>query len=69
MKPARFGVMGMAAFFLLFRLYTIVPWTLDPSRWFFGYSLTLTALVAGLAVWSFRTALGGRKLLSDETLG
>ena len=40
-----------------------VPAAGTPSR------AALAALLAGLAVWAFRTALAGRKLLRDDTLG
>ena len=34
--------------------------TLDASAWFFGNSMLLVAIVAGLIAWSFYTSLGGR---------
>jgi hypothetical protein len=46
-----------------------MPTTLDASRWYFSYTLAAMLLVAGLAAYAFRASLGGRRLLSDETLG
>jgi hypothetical protein len=46
----------------------MTPLTLDPGRWYFGYSLSVLLAVAALALLAFRASLGGRKLLKDETL-
>jgi serine/threonine-protein kinase len=65
----RFGLPGMLAMMVVIEWGSaLVPLTLDPSRWFFGYGITELLVVVGLAVWAFRTALGGRPLLRDETL-
>ena len=44
------------------------PLTADPSAWYADKSLVVIALILGLAVWSFRHALGGRKVLQDDFL-
>jgi serine/threonine-protein kinase len=65
----RFGLLGLAALLLVSAERWATPWTLDPSRWYFGYSVTQMLLLAALAFWSVHTALAGRKLLGDESLG
>ena len=65
----RFGLLGLAALILVFVERWATPWTLDPSRWYFGYAATEMLLLAAFAFWSARTALAGRKLLGDESLG
>jgi hypothetical protein len=47
----------------------IVPSTLDPSRWYFVYSLSIKLAVLAFAVGACRIAMGGRSALSDETIG
>lgn len=66
----RFGLLAMIANMMAeILLFESSVLTLDPSRWYFGYSLVVLLLVAALAAWGFRTALAGRPLLKDETLG
>jgi hypothetical protein len=35
-----------------------VPWTLDPSRWYFWQGMFALAMVAALAFWGFKNVLG-----------
>jgi predicted Ser/Thr protein kinase len=66
----RCGLLGLATTWVAgFWLDSLTPLTIDPSRWYTGYSVSALLLVAALAVWAFRTALDGRKLLRDESLG
>jgi hypothetical protein len=44
------------------------PLTSDFSAWCVKIGLIVVALVLALAVWSFRNALGGRKVLLDDLL-
>jgi hypothetical protein len=37
-----------------------LPLTLDLEAWYFGQSLAVLLLVAGLSTWAFLGALGGR---------
>jgi len=55
----KFGVVAQMAL-LLINFLTWLPLTLDPSAWYFGQSLALLLLVAGLAIYGFLGALGGR---------
>jgi serine/threonine-protein kinase len=64
----RFGIPAMVAYFVIWT----APWmifTLDPSRWYFSYSLAYLAALLALAGVAFRFALGKRRLLREETLG
>ena len=42
-----------------------LPISLDPSAWWSRGSWICLALILALAVWAFRTALGGRAVLAD----
>jgi hypothetical protein len=65
----RFGLLALIAARMAQLFQGASALTLDPSRWYFGYSLVVLLLVAALAAWGFRTALAGRPLFKDETLG
>jgi hypothetical protein len=43
-----------------------VPMTLDPDAWFFGNSLAVLLMLAGLAVSAFLVSLGGRPAFGTE---
>ena len=45
-----------------------LPLTSDFSAWYASRGLTMVALTAALAIWSFRHALGGRKVLAESFL-
>jgi serine/threonine-protein kinase len=55
----RFGVLALA-FAFLFEHYTYFPLTPDLSAWYAGTVLVPLLILAGLAVYGFRTALAGR---------
>jgi serine/threonine-protein kinase len=44
------------------------PLTTDPSAWYFGTSLLVLAVLAAIAVYSFRIALAGRPMFSGIPL-
>jgi len=44
------------------------PVTSDLSAWYASKGLIVVALVQALAVWSFRNALGGRKVIKGDFL-
>ena len=43
--------------------------TLDPSHWYFGFSLAVLLQLVAVAAYGFRTSLGERRLLRDEFFG
>ena len=61
----RFGVLPCAVMFAF-----AAPWPLtsDFSAWYADKGLIVVALLLALAVWSFRIALGGRKVLQADLL-
>jgi hypothetical protein len=66
----RCGLLGIASAFVAGAwLDSMTPLTVDPSRWYIGYSVSALLFVAALALWAFRAALDGRKLLPDDKLG
>jgi protein kinase-like protein len=64
----RFGLPSLVTILITAKWVGNLPLTVDPSRWYFSYSLVAMLLVAGLAAYSFRASLAGRRLLSDESL-
>jgi hypothetical protein len=44
------------------------PLTSDLSAWYADKGLIVVALVLVLAIWSFRNALGGRRVLKGDVL-
>jgi len=63
----RFGILPLALVTLSIILVG-VPLTSDLSAWYADKGLIVVALILGLAVWSFRNALGGRKVLKGDFL-
>jgi serine/threonine protein kinase len=63
----RFGVLPCV---LMFATSLSVNWPLtsDFSAWYADKGLIVVALVLALAVWSFRNALGGRKVMQGDLL-
>ncbi len=56
----RFGLLALFVFNAYYLLMSVLPVTLDFSRWYIGRSLFLLLLLIGLAVYGFRAALAGR---------
>jgi hypothetical protein len=56
----RFGLLALYVFNVYSSLLTLLPVTLDFSRWYIGRSLLLLLVLIGLAVYGFRAALAGR---------
>ena len=56
----RFGLLALFVFNLYLSLLSLLPVTLDFSRWYIGRSLLLLLILIGLAVYGFRAALAGR---------
>jgi serine/threonine-protein kinase len=64
----RFGILPLTLVILLTTLVETTPLTSDLSAWYADKGLIVIALVLALAVWSFRNALGGRKVLKGDFL-
>jgi serine/threonine protein kinase len=65
----RFGVLPFAVVLLVEIIMVLgPPLTSDLSAWYASKGLIIVALVLALAVWSFRNALGGRKVLRGDFL-
>jgi serine/threonine-protein kinase len=63
----RAGMLGCAAAFVTaIPLDLGVPWTLDPSRWYFYRSALVALVVVGLAFWAFKIALGRQSMFPAE---
>ena len=56
----RFGLLALYVYNVYFAMLSVLPVTLDFSRWYIGRSLFLLLVLIGLAVYGFRAALAGR---------
>ena len=56
----RFGLLALFVFNAYYILLSLLPVTLDFSRWYIGRSLFLLLVLIGVAVYGFRAALAGR---------
>jgi serine/threonine-protein kinase len=65
---ARFGLLPMVIAAFVARVLGQAPMTTDFSAWYASSMWTAIALVSVLALWSFRVALGGRKVLPGELM-
>jgi hypothetical protein len=64
----RFGILGLAtALFTNMLISNALP-VMDPSRWYFRSSALVLVILAALAVYGFRTALGGRPVFGRAML-
>ena len=63
----RFGVLPCVLFWAT-SLSVNWPLTSDFSAWYADKGLIVVGLVLALAAWSFRNALGGRKILQGDLL-
>jgi hypothetical protein len=64
----RFGILPGTLFLLISVLIGELPLTSDVSAWYASRGLVIVGLTLVLAIWSFRSALGGRKVLNDSFL-
>jgi hypothetical protein len=60
----RFGLLALFVFNAYYFLMSLLPVTLDFSRWYIGRSLFLLLVLIGLAVYGFRAALAGRAVFN-----
>jgi hypothetical protein len=65
----RFGLVAFLAGIYSYRLLVNLPVTSNLGAWYAGGGLVAVAVVLGLAVFGFWTALGGRALLGKAWLG
>jgi hypothetical protein len=61
----RVGVLALMSMMLASRLMTTLPLTLDIDAWYFGRSLCVLIVMAGLAVYAFLVSLGGRPAFGE----
>ncbi len=64
----RFGMLPGTLLLMIGTILEAAPLTSDFSAWYTSKGLIVAGLVLALAVWSFRHALGGRKILKDDFL-
>jgi serine/threonine-protein kinase len=64
----RFGIFSLAGALFAEGTLSRNPFTLDPSCWYFGLGMFTVAIVLGLAVYGFHTALGGQKAFGGLSL-
>ena len=62
----RVGLLALLVFFLMQDAGTRVPYTLDSSDWWITSTWIVGLTVAGLTLWSFRTALGGQPVFRNR---
>ena len=63
----RFGLITLAVAGFVANTMLNVPVTLDFSRWYATTAMGVPLAVLAIAIWGFYTALGGQKLIQDET--
>jgi serine/threonine-protein kinase len=64
----RFGILPATLIVLISLLVGETPLTSDLSAWYASKGLLMVGLTLILAIWSFRNALGGRKVLKGDFL-
>jgi len=64
----RFGLLALALRIFTYHLLTLFPLTFDFSLWYAGRSLFVVLVVVGLALFSFRTSLGGKPVFGGVAL-
>jgi hypothetical protein len=65
-----FGPLAFAVTLLSMRVFTAAPFDFRTGTWYFGHTMVVTVLLAGLVLFAFRSALAGRSLfgkLLEET--
>ena len=63
-----FGILPGTVCVLVAGVVGPAPLTWDLSAWYASRGLFIVAMTLALAAWSFRHALGGRKVLSESFL-
>jgi hypothetical protein len=62
----RFGFVSLLTGIFTADLLLNLPVSFDAGAWYFTAPALAFLSIAGLAIWAFRAALGGRKLVSEE---
>jgi serine/threonine-protein kinase len=62
----RFGLVTLATAVFGVDLMMSVPYTLDPSSWYFGTSVAVLLSTVAIAAFAFHSALAGRPLVKEE---
>jgi serine/threonine-protein kinase len=61
----RFGLLTFAISGLVVATLALGPLTFDTSAWYAGNTLVVLAIVGGLALYGFKTSLGGRSAFAE----
>ncbi len=64
----RFGMLAFLAARIFLMPGIFMPFTADPSSWYFGQSLLVSLVFAAIAVYAAYVSLAGRRLFSEEFL-
>ena len=64
----RFGILPGTLVIVFATLLGTLPLTSDLSAWYASRGMFIVVLTLAVAIWSFRNALGGRKVLKDGFL-
>ncbi|HXW22295.1 MAG TPA: hypothetical protein VEK14_05255, partial [Rhodomicrobium sp.] len=64
----RFGLVTLAVAVFVADTLLNVPVTFDFSRWYAPFTLAVPLVFLALAIWSFRTALAGQKLIKPDLM-
>ena len=65
----RLGLLALASGLFVWRLIGSTPWSLDPDAWYAWHGWVTVAILLGLLVYGFRTAVAGRALMPIELAG
>lgn len=63
----RFGLLALVITVAMVDMLSGLQVPSNPSLWYFADTLGVLLVFTALALWAFRTSMGGRRLLSEET--
>jgi hypothetical protein len=64
----RYGIVSLAVGVFTANLLFVLPHTLHVDRWYFSYTAAVVLMLMALATYAYRTALGGRRVVTDRWL-
>jgi hypothetical protein len=64
----RSGLVAFMATLFIMGVFTTFPMTFQTSAWYAGYGYAALAVVGAVALYGFKTSLGGRPLVSGALL-